>query len=203
MRKKCRAGLCVLLAAAAAALLTVTAGAGNSALMQKQAGVHEIAEMARALGLPEDDAIIKRASALWWEWENQKTEEPALTYTEKDAVMLAKLVKTEAGGLDYTEQSAVIWCVLNRADRWGMTIEDVITAPGQFAYHSGTAVQEDFVWLAHDVLNRWEAEKAGQKNAGRTLPEEYLWFSGDGRHNYFRDAYRGGNVWDWSLESPY
>lgn len=29
--------------------------------------VHEIADMARELGLPEDDPIIKRASEIWWE----------------------------------------------------------------------------------------------------------------------------------------
>ena len=40
---------------------------------------------------------------------------------------------------------------------------------------------------------------------GRVLPPEYCWFSGDGSHNYFRDAYglKKANIWDWSLESPY
>ena len=37
----------------------------------------------------------------------------------------------------------------------------------------------------------------------RVLPPEYMWFHGDGRHNHFRDSYRGGNRWDWSLDSPY
>lgn len=66
-----------------AIVLILTAGAGNDEIMQKQAKVHEIAELARELGLPEDDVIIERASALWWEWENQKTDEPALTYLGK------------------------------------------------------------------------------------------------------------------------
>ena len=38
---------------------------------------------------------------------------------------------------------------------------------------------------------------------GRVLPSDYLWYRGDGRRNYFRDAYKGGSVWDWTLESPY
>nr|DAU75737.1 MAG TPA: lytic transglycosylase [Caudoviricetes sp.] len=66
-----------------AIVLILTAGAENDDMMQKQLKAHEIAELARELGLPEDDVIIERASALWWEWENQKTEEPALTYLGK------------------------------------------------------------------------------------------------------------------------
>ena len=39
--------------------------------------------------------------------------------------------------------------------------------------------------------------------AGRVLPKEYLFFGGDGTHNYFRTKWDGGTVWDWSLPSPY
>lgn len=72
-----------LLIMIASIALIVTAGAVNDELVAKQAKAHEIAELARELGLSEDDAIIKRASALWWEWEEQKTEEPELTYIGK------------------------------------------------------------------------------------------------------------------------
>lgn len=68
------------LALLALGILTPAAMADNDELVAKQAKAHEIAELARELGLSEDDAIIKRASALWWEWENQKTEEPERTY---------------------------------------------------------------------------------------------------------------------------
>ena len=67
------------LALLALGILTPAAMADNDELVAKQAKAHEIAELARELGLSEDDAIIKRASALWWEWENQKTEEPERT----------------------------------------------------------------------------------------------------------------------------
>ena len=46
-------------------------------------------------------------------------------------------------------------------------------------------------------------KKMGETNTGRVLPSDYLWFSGDGKHNYFRNAYKGGETWDWSLPSPY
>lgn len=39
--------------------------------------------------------------------------------------------------------------------------------------------------LVLDVLGRWEEEKQGQENVGRTLPAEYLFFWGDGWHNHF------------------
>lgn len=82
-KEKVKLLIITLLIMAAAAALIVTVGAGNDELVAKQAKAHEIAELARELGLSEDDAIIKRASALWWEWENQKTEEPERTYIGK------------------------------------------------------------------------------------------------------------------------
>lgn len=44
----------------------------------KQATAHEIAELARSIGLPEDDPIIKRAQEIWWEAESEK--EPQREY---------------------------------------------------------------------------------------------------------------------------
>ena len=57
--------------------------------------------------------------------------------------------------------------------------------------------------LVLDVLGRWEAEKQGQENVGRTLPTEYLFFWGDGWHNHFTTKFQGGDEWDWSLPNPY
>jgi len=42
-------------------------------------------------------------------------------------------------------------------------------------------------------LTRWYAEREGQVEVGRVLPADYLWFSGDGERNHFRNAYRGGD----------
>ena len=39
---------------------------------EKQDKAHEIAEIARSMGLPEDDPIIRRASEIWWEEQNAK-----------------------------------------------------------------------------------------------------------------------------------
>ena len=64
-------------------------------------------------------------------------------------------------------------------------------------------VDDEIKALCEDVLTRWYAEKDGEADTGRVLPSDYLWFSGDGKHNYFRNAYKGGETWGWSLPSPY
>lgn len=120
--------------------------------------------------------------------------------------MLARLTWGEARGLNTTEQAAVMWCVLNRVDAenaFGNTISEVITAPGQFYYSASFPLEDKLVLLAEDVLWRWYTENDTGESDGRVLPEKYYWFHGDGQHNHFRDAFRGGTTYDWSLESPY
>ena len=58
-------------------ILAVTTSATDG-WTKTQEKVHEIADMARALGLPEDDPIIKRASEIWWEEQDAKAQ-PKLT----------------------------------------------------------------------------------------------------------------------------
>lgn len=124
---------------------------------------------------------------------------------KSDVEMLAKLVWGEARGVSSkAEQAAVIWCVLNRVDAgWG-SIQEVITAPRQFTgYRRSNPVTPELYELSLDVLVRWEAEKRGAEDAGRTLPKEYLYFSGVGGRNRFRTGCRSGAVWDWRMADPY
>lgn len=122
-------------------------------------------------------------------------------------IALAKTVWGESRGCTKTEQAAVVWCILNRVDSpdFPDDIVSVITQRDQFhGYATWYPVEEDILAVVQDVLARWEMEKAGGEDVGRVLPSDYFWFHGDGKHNYFRDGYRGMyNVWDWSLESPY
>lgn len=120
-------------------------------------------------------------------------------YDQNELEMLAKTIWGEARGLDDYERSMVAWCILNRLDdgRYGDTLEEVITAPYQFAgYNSGFPVEEDILSLCKDVLNRWKGNEEG-----RTLPYEFVNFTGDGKHNYFTD--RDGNTYDFSAPNPY
>lgn len=121
--------------------------------------------------------------------------------SDDELILLAKTVFGEAGGCSRYEQSLVVWCILNRVDKgtWGDTITDVILYPSQFhGYLSNNPVDEDILELCKDVVNRWE-----NGLEGRTLPKEYLYFYGDGKHNYFQKEYQGTDLYDWSLENIY
>lgn len=127
---------------------------------------------------------------------------------EDPAEYLAKTIYGEARGCSTTEQAAVVWCVLNRVDDesglWPDDIVAVVTQPSQFhGYDPDHPVVPEFLALAEDVLARWEIEDTCVGDVGRVLPQEYTYFSGDGRHNYFRTEYTGGETWGWTAESPY
>lgn len=129
-------------------------------------------------------------------------------YTSTDAVMMARVMFLEARGIQSkTEIACVGWTILNRVDAGYGSISQVITAPNQFAYRASASTTSDYgydlVALATDVLDRWSREKAGQAAVGRVLPKGYLWYAGDGKHNYFRNQYKGGTRWNYSLPSPY
>lgn len=128
-------------------------------------------------------------------------------YSEKEVEVLAKTVYGEAAitHSDF-EMSAVVWCILNRVDskEFPTTILDVVTSPSQFhGYNDGNPVEVHIENLVRDILDRWSAEKGGQADVGRTLPQEYLYFWGDGQHNHFTIDYHGLEEWDWSLPNPY
>ena len=139
------------------------------------------------------------------------TPEPVIQEPEAEAdpaEYLAKTIYGEARGCSTTEQAAVVWCVLNRVDDesglWPDDIVAVVTQPSQFhGYDPDHPVLPELLALAEDVLARWEIEDSCVGDVGRVLPREYTYFSGDGRHNYFRTEWDGGTTWGWGLESPY
>lgn len=130
---------------------------------------------------------------------------PPWTYEEVE--MLAKTIWAEARGVPSTaRQAAVAWCALNRLDvgTFGDTLAEVLSKPYQFAYDPASPVTDEFLALADDVLHRWYLEQNGVEDVGRTLPEDYLFFEGDGLENRFRKEYeKTGETWDWSLPDPY
>ena len=164
-------------------------------------------------------AVVASAVLIWWATKEPEPVEEIVQVTEvveitaqyepwtvyeEDAIMLARLAWCEARGCSTTEQAAVMWCVLNRVDdpRFPSTIRDVILQENQFYYLEDAPVTEKLLSLARDVIARWGVEDL-LVDAGRVLPEGYVFFRGDGQHNYFRDEFIGGNTWDWSWGSPY
>jgi len=145
----------------------------------------------------------------------EPTPEPC-PITEDELVVLAKVMYREGGALSWrgtqfgvsykARQAAIAWCAFNRLDdeAYPDTLIGVLTYPYAFAYIADTPVVDELFELARDVADRWWAEKQGAEDVGRTLPSNYFFFHGDGKENYFRDAYQAPyNTWDWSLPDPY
>lgn len=125
-------------------------------------------------------------------------------YTDADAKMIARVIWGEARGIrSQTERACIAWTILNRVDHYGWSIKKTITMRGQFYYSTKFPITTENLWLARDVLNRWNREKAGAKNVGRVLPRGYMWYAGNGRHNVFQNKYRGGQRYVNKARWPY
>ena len=114
----------------------------------------------------------------------------------EDVEAIARTLYGECRGVESeAEKEAVAWVILNRLDAgYADTVLGVVSAPGQFAgYDPGHPLWTDLVNIAERVLWMYHAEQMGI-TVDRVLPREYLWFSGDGVRNTFRDAYGGGNL---------
>lgn len=125
---------------------------------------------------------------------------------KEDVEAIARTLYGECRGIPSDmEKAAVAWCVLNRLDAgFEGTIIEVVSAPKQFVgYDPDHPLLPNLVTLAEDVMIRWHREKEGEENVGRVLPPEYLWFTGDGSHNWFLSEYRGTEYWDWEYEDVY
>lgn len=114
----------------------------------------------------------------------------------------------EAGGIpSMTERSQPLWTACNRVDSddpfYPDDLESVIEQAWQFDGYTpnGEYTKADYD-LAVDVFERWYREKHGETNVGRTLPADYLFFTGDGVHNYFRKT-QNGAIYVLDLPSPY
>jgi len=132
--------------------------------------------------------------------------EPVIEINARDAELIAQTLYGEYRGEDLLQQAGVVWCILNRCDAWGASIRDVVTAPSQFhGYRPSNPVLPELYDMAADVMYRWEREKLGERNVGRVLPSDYLWFGANSTYtkNIFRNAYTGGTKWDWSMPNPY
>lgn len=177
-------------------------------LEEKQGAVHQAAETLRKVGFDEKSEPIMVLSSIWFDAEELKCSVKGM-YSQEDAMMLSKVTFCEARGINNKDElAAVMWTILNRYDAgYSQTLKGVILAPNQFAYRESAPTVNDYgvdlYQLAVDVLDRWAAEKLGEEDVGRVLPSDFLWYAGDGQHNYFRNAYRGGQRWGFSYESPY
>lgn len=162
----------IAITAALTAAISLTAFTGG--WTSRQETLHNIAEQARALGLPEDSPIIVEASRLWWE-DVEAVEvqlDPPIVdngYTEEDLCILAKVIWKEAGGCPWEHQCAVGAVVMNRVhdERFPDTISEVVGQPGQYSasYLSG------FDNIPTECYDAARAVLTGEY----TIPPEIVW----------------------------
>ena len=123
--------------------------------------------------------------------ETEPSAEPEMYFTEDDVVAMAKMLWGEARGCTLDNQQKAVWCVLNRVDdsRFPNTILGVLSQPSQFhGYSPDFPVWDELKEVARDVLTRWSLEKQGVTVERELLPE-YVFFTGDGIQNNFREEY--------------
>ena len=112
-------------------------------------------------------------------------------FTEEDVAAVAKMLWGEARGCTRDNQIKCAWVVVNRVDdeRFPNTIQGVLEQPSQFhGYDQSYPVTSELYDVAFDVLTRWSYEKQGIP-VRRELPSSFLWFTGNGRENIFREVY--------------
>ena len=112
-------------------------------------------------------------------------------YTDADVVAVAKMLYGESRGCSIDNQQKAVWCVLNRVDdeRYPDSIIEVLSQSGQFhGYSPNHPVWDNLTAVAEDVLTRWSLEKQGVA-VNRELPKSYLYFTGTGKENIFREVF--------------
>ncbi len=154
---------------------------------------------------PVEPTVAEESTKIHWE---EGMPFPENSFSEETNIKLAVLIEGEAKGQEsLTEFSAPGWVVVNRTyfDECPDDIEGVIAQKGQFdGYTEGGTYSERSLWMAHDILARYDRELAGEEEVGRTLPKDYIFFYGDGEHNYFSVTEGGAAyVWGSECESPY
>ena len=112
-------------------------------------------------------------------------------FTEDDVAAMAKMLWGEARGCTRDNQIKCAWIVCNRVDdeRFPDTIQGVLEQPSQFhGYDPTYPVTDELYSVAFDVLTRWSYEKQGIP-VRRELASSFLWFTGNGVENIFREVY--------------
>lgn len=120
-----------------------------------------------------------------------------IRHSESDLYALAKLVWGESRGLSKEEQELTVWCVLNRVDSTDPDFEDqnsimaVVTHPNAFhGYNPNNPVEEDILSLVEECVEDWEHGEQCPTHPTYAPNEGYLFFYGDGSHNWYRNTWR-------------
>ena len=116
--------------------------------------------------------------------------EPVAKYTSEEITLVCQTVYGEARGCSKEEQQLVVWCICNRADYSGTSVEQVVTASRQFhGYDPENPVTEEIFENVTEVLEAWSRNEEALVYEPYATTTEYRYFSGDGRHNWYREEW--------------
>jgi len=127
--------------------------------------------------LPEEDRLLPYVPQRW---------------TEDCVIVLSRMVWGEARGVSRNEQKLVVWTVINRLEngRYGNSLIGVVRARGQFhGYSPQFPVTDEIREMVVDVLLAWDRGEEAKVYPPFAQTSGYLYFHGDGRHNWFRARY--------------
>lgn len=111
-------------------------------------------------------------------------------YSSREVTLVAQTLWGEARGCSRDEQMLVVWCICNRADAYEQSIEEVVTAPHQFAgFNPEHPVDAELVAVAEEVLQAWSRNEEALILPPYANTSDYQFFHGDGEHNWFREEY--------------
>ena len=120
----------------------------------------------------------------------EPTPEVVAKYSSDEVTLTAQAVWGEARGCSRDEQKLVIWCICNRADAFNQSVEEVITAPYQFAgYSPSNPVDPEIVEVVEEVFQAWSRGEEALVLPPYSTTSNYKFFGGDGEHNWFREEY--------------
>lgn len=163
-----------------------------------------------AMRIVEDAVIAGEAKADPIEMEATVETAVLKHFPESTYIKGAILLTGEAVGVpSLTRQSGCLWIVCNRvlSPKFPNDIEAVIEQSSQFdGYTAGGSYTEECYNLAVDVFERFYRECNGEDSisVGRSIPADYLYFTGDGQENHFRKTQTGPEyVWGSQFVSPY
>ena len=112
-------------------------------------------------------------------------------YSDDDVSLLARVVTREGRSLSYEEKRAIADTVLARVDSevWPNDLYSVIAQPGQYGGSLKRLPKnpsQEALDVAFEALEYWNLTKNGfTPEEDWTLPDEFMSFFGDGKHNYF------------------
>ena len=119
--------------------------------------------------------------------------QPPRRWTYTDVDVIARMVWGEGRGVSRNEQKLIVWTVINRLEHggYGSSLVRVVRAPGQFhGYSSNFPINTAIREMTIEVLEAWDRGDSAKVYPPFARVDNYRYFWGDGRHNWFRTNWR-------------